>query len=284
MEFDLMDVDAARRRNSGSAQCREVVETRRQPHVLDLYCGAGGVTRGLMQAGFRVTGVDIVPQPRYPGDAFVLMDAIEYLKTADLSQFNLICASPPCQRYTSIRHAPGKHRDADLVALTRAALIATGKPYVIENVPGAPLIDPVKLSGSMFGLGAVGWRIERERWFEASFPLVAPPRQKDDRPVVGIYGGHFRDRRRTTGTNHEPNSNVPSELGYQAMGIPFGAMTTAEISDAIPPAYSKYVAAQWLAQRPEPAAGNASRGNGAAVDPEELVATVKAGDPEALRR
>jgi DNA polymerase I-like protein with 3'-5' exonuclease and polymerase domains len=220
----------------------------RQLRALDLYCGAGGVARGLMQAGLHVTGVDILPQPRYCGDVFVQMDALEYLKTADLSQFDIILASPPCQRYTSIRHAPGKHRDADPVAPTRELLIASGKPYVIENVPGAPLINPVTLCGSMFGLGAGGWRLERRRLFEASFLLTAPPCQKDDRPVVGLYGGHFRDRRRGKGENHRSGSNVPSELGYRAMGIPFGSMTTAEISDAIPPAYSKHIAEQWLKQ------------------------------------
>jgi DNA (cytosine-5)-methyltransferase 1 len=259
-----------------------VVETKRQPRALDLYCGAGGVTRGLQQAGFHVTGVDIIPQPRYCGDAFAQMDALEYLKTADLSQFDYIAASPPCQRYTSIRHAPGKHRDADLVDLAREALIKIGKPYVIENVPGAPLIDPITLSGSMFGLGAEGWRIERKRLFEASFPIAVPPRQEDDRPVVGIYGGHFRDRRRGKGENHRSDSNVPSELGYQAMGIPFGSMTTAEISDAIPPAYSKFIAEQWLQQQGKASSEAPSRT--VAVDPEELVAAVKTEDPEALRR
>jgi DNA polymerase-1 len=224
----------------------------RRPRVLDLFCGAGGVARGLMQAGCHVTGVDLTPQPRYCGDTFVQIDALAYLETADLSQFDFIWASPPCQRYTSLKHAPGKHRDADLVAATRAALIASGKPYVIENVPGAPLIGPVTLRGSMFGLGThaypEGWRIERNRLFETSFPLLAPQRRHDDRPVVGLYGGHFRDRRRGKGENHRSGSNVPSELGYKAMGIPFGSMTTAEVSDAIPPAYSRYIAEQWLRQ------------------------------------
>jgi hypothetical protein len=248
----------------------------RQPRVLDLYCGAGGVARGLVQAGLHVTGVDILPQPRYPGHIFIQMDALEYLKTADLSQFDFIWASPPCQAYSAVSRAPGKHRDADLIAPTREALKATGKPYAIENVVGAPLIDPVMLDGSMFGLGAGEWRIERKRLLEASFPVEPPPRQKDDRPVVGIYGGHFRDRRRKKGENHRANSNVPSELGYQAMGIPFGSMTTAEISDAIPPAYSKFIAEQWLKQSGKTFARSD-------VDPEDLVAAVMSEDVDALR-
>jgi DNA polymerase I len=219
--------------------------------VLDLYCGAGGATRGLQQAGFYVVGVDIFPQPRYPGDRFVQADAIEYLTTADLSGFDFIWASPPCQAYTAVRHAPGKHRSADLVGPTREALRATGLPYVIENVEGAPLIDPIMLCGSMFGLETHpypdGWRIERHRLFETSFPILsAPTCHHDDRPVCGIYGGHFRDRRRAPGTNHRSGSNIPTELGFKAMGIPRDAMTVAEISDAIPPAYARFIAEEFL--------------------------------------
>ena len=206
-----------------------------------------------MQAGCYVVGIDILLQPRYPGDRFVQADAIEYLTTADPSDFNFVWASPPCQAYTTVRHAPGKHRDADLVGPTREGLRATGLPYVIENVEGAPLIDPIVLCGSMFGLETHpypdGWRIERHRLFETSFPILfAPACQHDDRPVCGIYGGHFRDRRRANGTNHRSGSNIPTELGFKAMGIPRDAMTVAEISDAIPPAYSKFIAEKFLEQ------------------------------------
>ena len=151
----------------------------KRPRVLDLYCGSGGVARGLMQAGFSVVGVDILPQPRYPGDEFVQADALQYLATADLSGISFIWASPPCQAYSAVSHAPGKHRDADLVAPTREALKRTGLPYVIENVIGAPLINPVLLCGSMFQLETHpypdGWRIERHRLFETSFPISSRP-------------------------------------------------------------------------------------------------------------
>ena len=221
--------------------------------ALDLYCGAGGVCRGLMQAGFTVVGVDILSQPRYPGHRFVQADAIEYLANTDLSQFDLIWASPPCQAYTAVRHAPGKHRNPDLIPPTREALKRAGLPYVIENVEGAPLINPVLLCGSMFCLAThpypEGWRIERHRLFETSWPILfAPACQHDGRPVCGCYGGHFRDRRRATGTNHRGGSNVPTELGFKAMGIPRDGMTVAEISDAVPPAYSRWVAERFLEQ------------------------------------
>ena len=225
----------------------------RERFALDLYCGAGGVARGLMPAGFSVVGVDILPQPHYPGDEFVQADALQYLATADLSWISFVWASPPCQAYSAVSRAPGKHRDADLVALTREALKRTGLPYVIENVVGAPLFSPILLCGSMFGLETHpypdGWRIERHRLFETSFPILfAPTCQHDDRPVCGIYGGHFRDRRRAKGTNHRGGSNIPTELGFKAMGIPRAAMAVAEISDAIPPAYSKFIAEKFLEQ------------------------------------
>ena len=76
--------------------------------ALDLFCAAGGATRGLMQAGFAVTGVDLRPQPRYCGDAFLQADALEYLATADMSRFDFIWASPPCQRFTALRQRPGR--------------------------------------------------------------------------------------------------------------------------------------------------------------------------------
>ena len=69
--------------------------------ALDLDRGAGGATRGLRQAGFRVVGADLRTQPNYCGDVFVQADALEYLKTADLSRFDFIWASPPCQRFTA---------------------------------------------------------------------------------------------------------------------------------------------------------------------------------------
>jgi DNA (cytosine-5)-methyltransferase 1 len=225
--------------------------------VLDLYCRAGGAGRGFKQAGCHVVGVDIVDQPRYAGDVFVLGDALDYLATADLTQFDLVWSSPPCQFYTSLRHAPGKHRDADLIALTREALIKTGKPWVIENVEAAGpwLRNPIMLCGSMFGLETHpyphGWRLERHRLFEASFPIRAPEHRHDDRPTIGIYGGHFRDRRRAKGMNHRSGSNIPRELGFRAMGIPLGTMTVAEISDAIPPIYAQWIVEQWLQQEKE---------------------------------
>jgi DNA (cytosine-5)-methyltransferase 1 len=157
--------------------------------ALDLFCGAGGAARGLRQAGFYVVGVDIVPQRNYWGDIFVQMDVLEYLATADLSGYDLVWSSPPCQADTVLRHAPGRHRNQKLIAPTRRALIKRGvRAWVIENVPEAPLINPITLCGSMFGLETHpyphGWRLERYRLFETSFPragAVQPRRPSGDR-------------------------------------------------------------------------------------------------------
>jgi DNA (cytosine-5)-methyltransferase 1 len=214
--------------------------------ALDLYCGAGGATRGLQQAGFRVVGADLRTQPDYCGDVFVQADALEYLKTANLSQFDFIWASPPCQKFTALRHAPGTKTHLDLIAPTRALLERSGKPYCIENVVGAPLIDPMTLCGSMFALRTPdGAELRRHRLFEASFLLHAPSACRHGGPVVGVYGAHVRDRRRPTGSNHRSGSNRPWADAFLAMGVPIGSMTLAELSEAIPPAYSRFVAQVW---------------------------------------
>ena len=220
--------------------------------ALDLYSGSGGATRGLQQAGFRVTGVDLMPMPRYCGDVFVQMDALEYLATADLSQFDLLHASPPCKPFTSMRHAPGTKKHPDLITPTRPLLMRSGKPWVIENVEGARkyLRSPIALCGSMFGLKAPdGARLKRHRLFEASFPLTAPPLCRHPRgsTTIGVYGAHNRNRQRDAGLNHRSGSNLPWEHGFIAMGVPIGSMTLAELSEAIPPAYARYVAEAFLA-------------------------------------
>ena len=113
-----------------------------RPRLLDLFCGAGGAARGYQLAGFHVTGIDINPQPRYAGDEFVQADALTY----PLDGFDAIHASPPCQAYTSLRVMWNAIEHADLIPSTRANLIESGLPYVIENVPGAPLRNPLALA------------------------------------------------------------------------------------------------------------------------------------------
>jgi DNA (cytosine-5)-methyltransferase 1 len=123
--------------------------------LLDLYCKAGGASKGYANAGFEVVGIDIKKQKRYPYE-FIQADCLEILQDLDyLRTFDVIAASPPCQTHSATKHlrnAQGKSTDkVDLIPQTREALIASGVPYVIENVPGAPLINPVQFCGSSFG-------------------------------------------------------------------------------------------------------------------------------------
>lgn len=168
--------------------------------LLDLFCGAGGASVGYQRAGFHVTGVDVVAQPRYAGDLFIQADALT-LDPSWLATFDVIHASPPCQEYSAtarLRDAQGKQGTTQaLLEPVREMLRATGKPYVIENVPRAPLLDPTWLCGSMFGLGVwrdegqgAVWRpLRRHRGFESPLPLGSPrdTHRLEGRPL-GVYG------------------------------------------------------------------------------------------------
>lgn len=205
--------------------------------LLDLFAGAGGASVGYYRAGFEVVGVDIKPQPNFPF-AFVQSDALEW---ADFDRFDLIHASPPCQAYSPLRHSPGAGDYPDLVLLTRNLLQAADVPYVIENVPGAPLLNPVTLCGSAFNLRHQDFELRRHRLFETSFPLIVPPCDHRD-PVLGVYGDLSKNRR-------------PSTRGVKAgiadaealMGIDW--MTVDEMTEAVPPAYTQFIGEQFLAQR-----------------------------------
>lgn len=163
-----------------------------RPRLLDLFCGAGGAGMGYHRAGFEVTGMDIDPQPNYPfafhqGDVMSITDS-GWKVIAET--YDAIHASPPCQAYSAGKNMwKGRlpdDRHPDLVDATRDRLIATGKPYVIENVEGAPLTNYVVLCGDMFGLG-----VKRHRLFETSFFIWNPPTCRADHPdfFVSVFGG-----------------------------------------------------------------------------------------------
>ena len=221
-----------------------------RPRLLDLFCCAGGAARGYADAGFDVLGVDVEPQPRYPF-AFLRADVLA-LEPRFLAYFDAVHASPPCQGYTALRHAPGAKGAPRLIAPVRALLQAAGRPWVIENVEEArvELRAPVLLCGSMFGLGARGAQLLRHRLFETSFPLKPPsPCAHDqERPVVGVYGGHARIRSsrfggRTTRDDWGTGGHKP--VMSEAMGgMPWA--TCAEMSEAIPPAFTAHIGRQLL--------------------------------------
>lgn len=227
--------------------------SRSKPLLLDLFCKAGGAGAGYAQAGFEVVGVDIEPQRRYPFD-FIQGDVLA-LTPDFLAGFDAIHASPPCQAHTSLKTMHNAKDHPNLIPATRAMLQASGKPYIIENVEGAKaeLIDPILLCGTMFGLGVEDAELRRHRLFETSFPIILRPAcQHGQRDVIGLYGGHVRNRRRarTIGIYGEGcrdsrrkfDKGVPDftiDQGRAAMGCDW--MTVAELSQAIPPAYTRFL-------------------------------------------
>jgi DNA (cytosine-5)-methyltransferase 1 len=192
---------------------------------------------GLYRAGFEVVGVDIRPQPRYPFE-FHQADALTY----SLDGFDFIWASPPCQGYSEMRHAPGAVGAPKLISAVRARM-PENVPWVIENVEDArwAMHDPILLCGSMFGLSAQGCRLQRHRLFESNFLFVQPDCQHDDRPVVGVYGGHARKRSAKAGGRGTRDvwQGGHKAAASEALGINW--MTLAEMSEAIPPAFSLYI-------------------------------------------
>lgn len=211
-----------------------------RPRLLDLFSGAGGAAVGYHRAGFDVTGIDIVEQHNYPF-TFISGDALEVLKDQRfLGTFDAIHASPPCQAYSS---AAGYQRSQgktypDLVAPTRQGLQASGLPWVIENVPGAPIRADYRLCGCMLGLP----QIRRERWFETSwqgYELRPPCHHVELAITVTGTGTPSRSAQRVRGL---PNPTI-AEI-RAAMGIDW--MTRHELSQAIPPAYTQYIGEQML--------------------------------------
>jgi DNA (cytosine-5)-methyltransferase 1 len=217
----------------------------RRPLLLDLFCGAGGAAVGYHRAGFDVVGVDHRPQPRYPFE-FCLADALEYLANGGWKGFDAIHASPPCQGYSSLKAIRrfGSKQYPLLIEPCRELLIATGKPYVIENVPGSTLGFSAMLCGSMFGLGAICdgafHQLRRHRLFETSFLVLTPPCQHVGRPV-GVYGngGAHRRIKDRPGINGFTGNATES---CSAMGIDW--MSRYELSQAIPPAYCEFIGKQ----------------------------------------
>lgn len=210
--------------------------TKSRPLAVDLFCCAGGVSAGLVKAGFDVVGVDIEPQPDYPF-RFVQADALSF----DVSAFDFIWASPPCQAFTAYKRRKNHVAERpNLIPATREKLRASGKPFIIENVVGAPLQDPVMLCGSMFDLD-----VRRHRLFECSF-LVTQPRCQHEKQLPRF--AQATNRKNLRRTVEVGVWRIPLDVQQRAMGIDW--MPLDKLSQAIPPAYAEYLGKHALSALP----------------------------------
>lgn len=236
--------------------------------LLDLFCCAGGAGMGYHRAGLDVFGVDLEPQPRYPfpfhqGDVLEVLATlltggrvdfthpdgrVEWLALAD---FDVVHASPPCQLFSISANAHGTE-NVDLLTPTRPLLEQTGLPFIIENVVGAPLREPVLLCATMFGLRApdvdgVVLQLQRHRLFETSFPiLLAPsPCAHDGSPVAG-HGGSRHEKPEHRDNPARRGGYTPAlHVRAQIMGIDW-MRSEHELNQAIPPAYTEWLGQQAL--------------------------------------
>ena len=220
----------------------------RKPRLLDLFCCAGGAGVGYERAGFEVTGVDIVVHKRNP-HRVIEADCLGLDPAWIAANFDAVHASPKCQGQTRMR-APGRKQHVNQIPDTIALLEATGLPWVLENVEGAEpwMPNALTLCGSMFGLGAQGCQLQRHRLFIANFPITAPSACRHSGPVIGVYGGHARKRSAMHGGRGTRDVWEGGHLAAasEAMGIDW--MTLAELSEAIPPAYTEWLGRQLLAR------------------------------------
>lgn len=230
--------------------------------LLDLFCGAGGAAKGYANAGFDIVGVDIKDMPRFPyefhrADALAIMEYLldggEFFSTDEtpytLDDFAAIHASPPCQAWSKMCNGiPGlKDKYPQLIEPIRALLIKTGLPYVIENVPGAPLINPVTLCGSQFGLAA-DWSgrammLRRHRVFESNFPIPDAGPHDHSLPAMPVYGHgpgatYFR---------RYPDAPRKGEARAARLAMRIDWMRRDELCESIPPAYTEYIGSALMA-------------------------------------
>jgi DNA (cytosine-5)-methyltransferase 1 len=215
-----------------------------RPAALVYFCCQGGACKGLEDAGFDVTPVDIVPQPHhYAPEKVVVADALAHLRglidTGEIRRYALVAGSPPCQRKTRCQKIQGREHPA-LIAPFRQLCLESGLPYVIENVvpdgeDDDPLINPVLLCGSMFGLHTY-----RHRLFESNVPLVAPEHPRHAAPTVKM-GRPVR-----AGDWYHAVGNFSGVDYVRAdMGVPW--MTREGIRECIPPVFAEYAGRQLMA-------------------------------------
>lgn len=216
-----------------------------RPKLLDLFCCAGGAAMGYHRAGFDIVGVDIEPQPNYPFD-FVQGDALEYA-AEHWREFDAIHASPPCQGYLNLKRVNDslgrESRHDRLITETRRLLVASGLPYVIENVQDArrELRDPVRICGTGLNLP-----LRRHRLFESNVPLVGIACRHDRFTEPRYWTGWRPKGEHRLSTVVQVYGNAGGREHWPAaMGIDW--MTPKEMCEAIPPSFTEHIGRQLIA-------------------------------------
>jgi DNA (cytosine-5)-methyltransferase 1 len=212
---------------------------------------------GYHRAGFEVVGVDIEPQPNYPFK-FIQADAVEFLRTGSMmiaTNFDAIHASPPCQRNSKLqslgmaRNGSYKAKEhPDLIDPIRKLLVEMNTwhymPYVIENVEGAELIDPIKLCGLNFGL-----KVYRHRLFESNAYLMQPEHiPHDDQTPSAGNGISPKGFISVCGTGGVKGMKAKEIVDYWSMAMGIDWMNRAELAQAIPPAFTEFIGQQLMEQ------------------------------------
>lgn len=228
--YSLLRQDPPNTTLSGRSIPAAESRTLRVVRALDLFCCGGGASEGLRRAGFDVTGVDVEPQPHYPF-RFIRADAT-ILRPEWLATFDLVWASPPCQRFSRITPQPRRH--PDLIDAVRRLLRLAGGASVIENIPEAPLRADLRLCGKMFGLP-----LRRHRHFELTGFSAAQPEHPDHVgewfTVSGHTGSGTGQPRRNGGQHHK---GLIADW-RRAMGIDW--LPESRLREAIPPVYAEHI-------------------------------------------
>lgn len=208
-----------------------------------------------------IIGIDNRPQKNYPSFhnathakhfQFIQGDALD--PPVDLSQFDFIWASPPCQGYSRLRHLPWLKNKIYpmLIGATRERLVKNGKPFVIENVEDAPL------NGAVLCGAALGLELRRHRRFESNKLLLFPPCPGHKKIQIGHGNKTMATKYRGHGIVGIPNrinhhgiiAGHFSGIGWAKLVMGIDWMTRAELAQAIPPAYSEFILRQIFSREP----------------------------------
>lgn len=214
-----------------------------RPVIIDLFCKAGGMSRGFHDVGFEPVGVDINPQPNYPY-RFIRANVLHLWEwLAEVGPFVSVHASPPCQAHsTQTQH---RDRHVDLIPHTRQLLRSFGVPYIIENVEGARrhLVDPIRLCGSSFGLD-----VRRHRYFETNWPLQGKPCDHawQTPRFRSLAIDNHREGKLATVVGVHGHLNYPGEFPIRCKAMEIDWMTNDELVEAIPPRYAEFIGGQLM--------------------------------------